>query len=161
MNAHAGELCSGEMTRQRRIPRQARGATPAAAHTVSEGAGGKIISGTQVTYPGQSRRVFHFRFGSRSLRRRAKQPRRRDETARRQSRGDKFISRPSDSAKCFVVVEIIKFAFVIGIKPGQEFLARILAVSTRSLMKIAMDHNLVSLRFQILKPADKSAILRG
>ena len=42
---------------------------------------------------------------------------------------DKFISRLGDSAERFIVIEIVKFAFILGVKPGEEFLGQVFAVS--------------------------------
>jgi hypothetical protein len=59
------------------------------------------------------------------------------------------------------VIEIVKFTLIAGVESGKEFLREVFPIAPGSLMKITMDHDLVSLRFQIPKPPHETVIFRG
>lgn len=160
MDAHACERRSGELTGQHAVPRQAGRAPPATPHTVNKRSCVKIVAGAKVAHPSQPGRVFHFCVGRGPLSGSTEEPGWSNETSRRKPRPDKFFSRLGDSAKGFIVIEVVKFPFVAGIQAGEEFLRQVFILPPRPLMKITVDHDLVSLPFQILKPANEGAIFR-
>ena len=83
---------------------------------------------------------------------------RRNEAARRQAGAGKFFSCLANPPKRLLIFKIIKLTFALGVKLGEKFLIHGFAIARGSFMEIAMDHNLVSLRLEFLKPANESAV---
>ena len=159
MNADPGERRVRERGRQGAIPGQAGETSPATAQTVNQRAGVKILSRAQIADTGQPGRVFHVRCSGRAFRFGAEQPRGGDETARRQPRRDEFSARLGDAAKRFVVIEVVEFAFIVGVEPGKKLVAQLFPRARRPLVKVTVDHDLVSMRLQFLQPSHKPAVL--
>ena len=110
---------------QRGVPGQARRPSPAISDAVDQRARRKDFAGTQIDDISQASGVFHFGIARRAFSFVAQQPGRRNKTARFQSRCAKFVARGGDSAERFVVIEIVKLAFVLGVKSGQQFIAKL------------------------------------
>src|SRR5260370_11133613 len=158
MNAETHKRLVLEGSAEHGVPSQARHSSPTISDAVNQRSCRKGFAGPQIAPRAQASGVFHFGIARCSFSFAAEQPGRRDEPARFQPAGEKFISRRFDSLKSVVVSKIVKLAFALRIEFGDEFLEKAFARSWRPFMKISVDDDLVSDCFQIAQPGNELSI---
>ena len=122
----------------------------------------EYFSRAQIAHDAQPRGVFQSCICYRAFAFRAQKPCRRDETARRKPERMKFFTCARDPNQRLFICEIVKFAFIICVKTGQEFFARSVSFSrTWTFVKISVNHDFVSSTFQFTQPNLKFAIGRN
>src|SRR5207302_10518693 len=82
-----------------------------------------------------------------------------DKSDRRKARGLEFISGSRNSRERFVVIEIEKFAFVLSVKSGHEFLSDPFTRAPGAFMKITVTHDFIAARLEIAQPGNKILVL--
>src|SRR6266581_4935276 len=127
MNAETHKRFVLEGSAEHGVPSQARHSSPTVSDAVNQRSCRKGFVKPQIAHRPQASRVFHFRIARCSFSFKPEQPGRCDETTRFQPAGEKFISRCFDSSKSFIVSEIVKLAFALGIELGDEFLEKAFA----------------------------------
>jgi hypothetical protein len=124
MNAHAQERITPQDPEERSVPGTTDRASPPISDAVNNRSRSKLSARTQVAHRTQPCGVFHSGITRGALRFHAKQPGWRDKTARLQTMCAKFILGSRDSPQSFVIIKIVKFTFVLRVKPRQEFIAQ-------------------------------------
>src|SRR5207237_10868522 len=84
-----------------------------------------------------------------------------DESKRGKTRGFKFITGLNDSGESFLVIQVEEFAFVASVNSGHEFFRDPFVGAPWPLVKVTVNHNLVTARFKIAQPGDKSWVPCG
>src|SRR5947207_6299579 len=158
MNADSQERFVFQQTKKRCVPTATDRAAPRVVNAVNQGSGRKYISGTEIADGSQARGVFQLGVGNRALCFIPEQPRRRDKPSRLQSLHTEFISRCRDSAQRFLIAQIVKLAFVPRVKSGPQLVAQTFFGMRWTFVKIAVDHNFVSVGFQASKPRHELAV---
>ena len=117
MNTYPQQRFGIQQTEQRCVPTTKR-AAPIIVNTVNERSRRKRGFRAEIAHRAQACRVFQFRIANGLLCFVSQQPRWSDKTARFEPERTEFISCRGDAAQSFLITQIVKLAFVLGIKPG-------------------------------------------
>ena len=158
MDAYAQKRLGLQKTEQCRVPIATERPTPIIVNTIDERSRRKDGVEAEIAYGPKARCVFQLRIANGSLSFISQQPRRSDETARLKSERTEFISCCRDALQSFLITQVVKLAFVLGIKSGHEFIAQSFLCLVRAFVKIPVNHDFVPVRFQRSKPRDKFAV---
>ena len=71
----------------------------------------------------------------------------------------KLVSRSNDAPQCFVIAKIVKLSLVLSIEIGEEFIAQSFLRGARTFVKIAVDDNFMTVRFQPAEPRHKLLVI--
>src|SRR4029077_16746208 len=99
---------------------------------------------TKIAHGAKCRRVTHAGGDHRTLRLRAKEPGRSDESRRVKAMGFKILLGLLNQVERFVIPEVEKLAFIHRVYARDDFRASVLVAATRALMKEPVNDNLVS-----------------
>src|SRR6266480_3334876 len=99
--------------------------------------------------------VFHLCIARSALGFFAKQPGRRNKASRLEPMRAQLISCRHNATQSFVVAEVVKLALVLGVELCQKFVAQSFFCTARTFVKITVDDNFVTIRFQTSEPRYK------
>src|SRR4029453_3152494 len=104
--------------------------------------------------------VFHSRIARGALSFLAEQPCWSHKTSRLETIRAKFISRRCNSVQRFIVVQVVKFTFLLRVKSREELVVKTLFCTARALVKIPVNDNFMTVRFQASQPGHKLLVSR-
>ena len=155
MNAYAQERLALEKSEHRRVPGVTDGAAPIVFDTINQRSCRKYVARAEIAHGTQTCGVFHLRIARGALGFVAKQPCRRHKTSRLKTVRAELVARACNATQSLVITQIVKLAFVLRVKSCHEFVAQSFFRTTRTLVKITVDDDFMTLRFQTPQPRHK------
>src|SRR5437867_13176636 len=160
MNADAQERLALQKSEHRCVPTATDSTAPIVFNAINQRSCRKHVARAEITHGAEASGVFHLRIARGALRFIAKQPRRRHKTSRLKTVRAEFIARARDAAQSLVITQIVKLAFVLRVKSGQEFVPESFFRTPRTLVEITVDDDFMTVRFQTPQPRHELRVFR-
>jgi len=146
MNANAQQRLAFQISKERGVADSANSTSPVPSNAVNNRSRGELTPRPEIAHLVQPRGVFDPRIARGALSFLAEQPCRSHETSRLEIIRAKFISRGCNSMQGFIVVQVVKFTFLLRVKSREELVVETLLGAARALMKIPVNDDFMTVR---------------
>ena len=160
MQPHAHQRPVAERAQQQAVPCEARRPPPRRAHAVDKALRNVRLVAHQILHPADARRVLESRARDRTGGALAEQPRRRDESHRRQPRPLEFLPRPRHPLVGFRLFHVIKFSLARRVGFRHQPAPRPIRLPPLALMIIPMHDRLAPCGGARAEPPAKIGVLQ-